>query len=462
MRTLAAFALFALSVAGADAQQTVATEPFVRAKLDPATVVVGQSATLTLDVLVPNYMTKPPVLPAFQIRNVVTHDGSTVNISEQVDGVSFAGVRYEFLLYPQEPGAYVISERSITVTYAAGPPESREAVVRIPSLSFQAVIPDAAQALDPFVSAQRLVVHQEIKPSSDHLKVGDSVVRTVTIEADSTPAMLLPPLPLVRSPGAEAYPAQPEFQDKYDSRTGVLVSRRIDQVTHMLQQAGQFSLPAIDIGWWNVGAGKVETAHLDAMSYDVVANPATQGTISDGARARWNWSAVRNGIAEHWLLAALIAIAFAVIAWFAPVAARSITAAYRQRRKIYLQSEAWSFRRLRRVAGSGDARTVYFAMLDWLQRFEPVASDRTIKAFKAAAADPVLDSEIGSIEQQLFASHRNAGEWSSCRLLWRVGAARRKLRRQAASHGAKRQLPQHINPMGIPESSTESWRKPAR
>ena len=68
MRTLAAFALFALSVAGADAQQTVATEPIVRAKLDPATVVVGQSATLTLDVLVPNYMTRPPVLPAFQIR----------------------------------------------------------------------------------------------------------------------------------------------------------------------------------------------------------------------------------------------------------------------------------------------------------------------------------------------------------------------------------------------------------
>jgi hypothetical protein len=50
------------------------------------------------------------------------HDaGSTVNMSEQVDGVSFAGVRYEFLLYPQEPGAYAISDRLMTVTLLIRP-----------------------------------------------------------------------------------------------------------------------------------------------------------------------------------------------------------------------------------------------------------------------------------------------------------------------------------------------------
>jgi hypothetical protein len=307
-----------------------------------------------------------------------------------------------------------------------------------------------------------LTVEQTVQRSSDQLKAGDAVIRTVTIKAEGTPAMLLPPQDFAAIDGLTLYPTQPVLQDKTDRRTDVLTATRVDSATYMLQRTGDYLLPAIDIRWWNVDAGKVELAHLDAVQFQVAANP-TQGTISDGINSvRWNWSAILDVISEHWPLAALIAAAFAVLAWFAPVAARSIATAYRQRRKAYLKSESWSFRRLRRAAGSGDARTVYFAMLDWLQRFEPVASDRTIKALEVAAADPALDSEIGSIEQKLFASQRNAGEWSARRFLWRVGVARRNLRKRATDRGARRPLPQQINPTGIPDAPTRIWRKPAR
>ena len=184
-------------------------------------------------------------------------------------------------------------------------------------------------------------------------------------------------------------------------------------------------LPAIDIGWWNVGAGKVETAQLDAMSYQVVAHP---GHARDNfRRSPRAMELVRRSRRYCRALAAGSADCNRICRdrLVAPVTAKidhdSVSAAAED---LYLQSEAWSFRRLRRVSSqTGDARTVYFAMLDWLQRFEPVALDGTIKAFKAAAADPMLDFRNQMIEQQLFASHRNAGEWSSRRLLWRVGAA---------------------------------------
>ena len=83
----------------------------------------------------------------------------------------------------------------------------------------------------------------------------------------------------------------------------------------MLQRPGNYLLPAIDVGWWNVDAGKVELAHLDAVPLQVAANPAVQGVPSAGATgARWNWDAIIDFIADHWLteslaLAALIAIA---------------------------------------------------------------------------------------------------------------------------------------------------------
>ena len=61
---------------------------------------VGQQVTLTIEILAPNYMTKPPELPDFQIRNAVTRAGSTVNTSEQINGTTYAGVQVEFLIYP--------------------------------------------------------------------------------------------------------------------------------------------------------------------------------------------------------------------------------------------------------------------------------------------------------------------------------------------------------------------------
>lgn len=452
-----------LPVHSVRAQQPATPEPTVDISIDPPRVVVGQKALLRVEVLAPNYMTAPPELPDFQVRNAVTRQLQSVNINEQKDDTTFAGVRFEFAIYPQESGSYAIANQEVTVRYAAEPPVVREMTIALPRVTFEAFVPDAAVDLRPFLAANRLTIEQTVQRSSDQLKTGDAVTRTVMIKAEGTPAMLLPPQDFVSIDGLALYPTQPVLQDKTDQRADVLTATRVDSATYMLQRPGDFLLPAIDIKWWNVGAGKVELAHLDAVPLQVAANPIMQGAIVTGTgNARWNWSAVRDGIAEHWLLAVLIGVVLAAITWFAPLAVRSVATAYRQRRSVYLQSEAWSFRRLRRAASAGDARTVYFAMLGWLQRFEPVAPDRTIKAFKVSAADPALDSEIGLIEQRLFASPRDAGKWSSRRFLSRVSTARRNLLRPAASHDASRQLPQQINPMDVPEAPTKIWRKPAR
>src|SRR5262245_35505548 len=90
----------------ANAQPASAAEPILRAGIDPPRVVVGQKTTLRIDVLAPNYMTAPPALPDFQIRNAVTRQLQSVNLTERHDGATFAGVRFEFAIYPQEAGSY--------------------------------------------------------------------------------------------------------------------------------------------------------------------------------------------------------------------------------------------------------------------------------------------------------------------------------------------------------------------
>jgi hypothetical protein len=116
---------------------------------------------------------------------------------------------------------------------------------------------------------------------------------------------------------------------------------------------------------------------------------------------------------------------------------------------------------LRRAARGRDAKTVYFALLEWLQRFEPVAPLHTVRAFTNAAQDPALDHEIGAIEQELFAPDRGARDWSPRQLLHRVDIARRGLRPHGARAG-KTPLPQQLNPTGGDTAPAYRQRMPAR
>src|SRR5262245_44908306 len=182
MKRHCALLLLYLIAPAAFAQQAATPEPILRATLEPARVVVGQPAVLRIDVLAPNYMTAPPLFPELQLRNAVTRELGTVNMSEQQGGVTYAGMRREFAIHPQEAGSYAIADQQIGVSYAAAPPATRTATLALPRLAFEAYIPPQAQALDPFIAASKLVLRQNIERTSDNLKIGDAVVRTLTIE----------------------------------------------------------------------------------------------------------------------------------------------------------------------------------------------------------------------------------------------------------------------------------------
>ncbi|MCP1967572.1 BatD family protein [Bradyrhizobium elkanii] len=437
-------------------------EPILRVAIDPPRVVVGQAATLRIDVLAPNYMTAPPELPDFQVRNAVTRQLRSVNENEQRDGVSYAGVRFEFAIHPQEPGSYAIADQTITIKYAAEPPATREATLALSPIAFEAFIPDAASALQPFLAARNLSIEQTVNRSSDQLKTGDAVTRTATIKAEGIPAMLLPPVKFAAIDGLKLYPAQPSLQDKTDGRTDVLSSARTDSGVYMLEKAGDYVLPPIDLRWWNTGAQSIDVAHLDPVTLHAEANPAAGDASSIGTSgARRSWGALRDVIADRWKSIALVLLALAGLGWLMPRTIRAIAARHRRHREAYLRSETFAFSELRRAARHGDAKAVYFALLDWLRRFEPVAPQHTLEAFRAVAHDAALDDEIGAVERELFAPSAGAARWSPHRLLRQVGGARRNLRRRARRHEHTRLL-QNLNPVGLSSTTSFGRPKPAR
>src|SRR5262249_3833321 len=249
----------------------------------------------------PNFLTKPPTFPDFQIRNAVTRPLGSVSMSENRDGITYAGVRHEFAIHPQEPGGYAVDGQQVMVTYAAEPPQTREATLALPRLTFEAFIPEAAQALDPFVAAARLVVRQSVEKPPADLKVGDAVIRTVTIEAEGIPAMLLPELQLNAPDRLAVYRDQPTLQDRTESRSDTLTSTRVERATYILKRPGSYVLPAIDVAWWNLSAREVEHGQADAIRLQVAANPALAPVSEEATpNAKPLWRDVLSALAMHW------------------------------------------------------------------------------------------------------------------------------------------------------------------
>ena len=426
------------------ALQPAAPEPRVRATLTPPQVVVGQPATLVIDVMAPNYMTKPPVMSDFQIANAITRSDSNMNFSERQADVSYAGIRYTFLISPQEPGTYAVTGQPVTITYADNPPHSRTTNVPMPATRFEAVIPDAARGLDPFLSATRLSLKQDIQPSSPSLKVGDAVTRIVTIEAEGAPAILLPPTPFVPIAGTRVYPSTPQLNDGLNQGSDGLSSTRTDRATYMLEEAGTITLPAIGIAWWDVTDEKIQRARLDPQSFTVAGGIST----SKGGAEGGGLSSPRRlvlFILEHWFMLVSVIIAAALMIWATPPVVGNLKRRVQRRREMYRQSEACAFWELSRAASQNEPRQTYRALLAWLSRFEPAAPACTIKALNCWAKDPILAHETSALEHQLFATGPGAGAWSSTPLMKAIRSVRSKVAPRHRSGATTYALPKDIN-----------------
>ncbi len=444
MRSALVAIAFLFVAAPATAEPT-APQPVVRTTIEPAQVVVGQPATLVVEVLAPNYMTAPPGMPDFQLPNAITRAGSTINTSDRQGDVDYAGIRYEFLIYPQEAGAYAVSGQTITVTFADNPPHTSKTEVAVPAANFEAVVPDAASGLDPFISATRLTLQQEIQHPAEPLKVGDAVTRIVTIEAEGAPAMLLPPTAFAPIAGTRMYRSEPELNDHFDQGSDVLSAVRTDRATYMLEAAGTITFQALEIAWWNATDHSVEHARTDPQSFTVTGGPPA----SRGASDQGGLSSPRRVVLfmlEHWLAVLSAIVTLAVLIWALPPIVRNLNSRVRHQREAYRQSEAFAFNELRRFAGRGDARLSYSALLLWLSRFAPTASSGTISSLTRWANDPILTQEIAALELQLFAAAPAPTTWSGGRLISAIGSARGKAGLRRRQWTATHSLPSDINP----------------
>ncbi len=406
------------------AQPGLPNGPVLDVELDKTETIPGQPVGLRLTVLVPTFLPSPPVWPSFEAPNLLIRlpERSTGPTSKRVGDATWSGVTRNYRIAPMVPGKVTLPAQEVLVTYAD--PETSQPVtakLRTDPVTLNAVVPEGAEGLDPFIAARSLELKQSIEGQPGAMKPGDSVTRTVTATVAGVSPMFLPGLlRAVSVTGVAAYPDEPAVAET-DAR-GVVGGSRTERVTLVAEHGGGGELPPVAIDWFNLSTGQVETARVDGVAIAVDGPPARSAEPRD-------WRAIA--------LAALAGLlALALLAWLLRRALPPLTRWLRARRAQRLASEAHAYALLRRAVARRDHAGLRPALDVWAGRL--------------AGADPRLHPLVQAALTALGAARYGGGTAGDAAGAWRaLAAALPAARRGAATARARAALPP-LNPCSIP------------
>jgi hypothetical protein len=267
--------LFTLSIfysAGIFAQQVV-----LRSAISPQQVWTGQKAILHVDVLVDEGWAQVKKFYISSPDNVFMRQMETqgTRISETIDGVPYSGQRYELMLFSSAEGVIEIPAIPVDVevkTWGAGGGASVRQL-KTPATSFTAKTPADTKGIQGLVSTTNMSAEQAWEPEPTEIKAGDAIQRTIRLQADDVPGMLLTPVSFARLDGVGVYQKEPTVADSYVR--GELAGTREEAVTYVFEQAGPVEIPAAVFYWWNVSSEQLEKITLDGIKIQVLPGTAT-------------------------------------------------------------------------------------------------------------------------------------------------------------------------------------------
>jgi hypothetical protein len=112
-----------------------------------------------------------------------------------------------------------------------------------------------------------LTLHQEWQSSDGQFIVGEPITRTITLTAAGLSKAQLPKLDMKSTRGLKVYPDQAELNATVNN--GRLVSQKVQDFALVPSSAGDFTLPAMNVTWFNTITNTIEKAILPSQTITV-------------------------------------------------------------------------------------------------------------------------------------------------------------------------------------------------
>ncbi len=415
-------------LAFAKSQRVFAKEKLVQAEK----IWLGQRLSLYVTLYTITSFTGPThfVLPKVSGMLIMENEDRPFIGTEKIDGLSYIFKRYEIVLFPLHSGNLTIPGFTVDFSFRGETGKALDHSFTTLRHQFNVLKIPGLNSRKPVISTTNFKLNDQWNPEPGKVKVGDALIRTITMFADDLPGMVLPPLDLKKIDGLGFYARQPQVEDQ--RQRGEFSGKRTETITYVCEQKGTFTIPGLGIQLWNPETETLREVSLKAVEFEVAANPLLEkespaGTIRTNGR----------GFPWKWVVLILLFSALVVVALFRFYLKK------KQSGTGITDQEKEFFDKFQKAAASQNAAVTIQALINWLDHSKLTGTSVTLARFSALAGNPELDKQIRSLETTLYAAKPDT-QWSGKKLSIAVRQARKNLRRQAL-HIKQHRLPA-LNP----------------
>ncbi len=278
---------------------------YLEVAVEPKQVFVQQQAILTIRLFRAVNMGDASLTPPEHDDVVIQKLGDDEQFEKRVNGRVYAVTERKYVLFPQRSGKVEIPpirfqgevfEKDPGLGRFFGSPFGGRGFGQVRRMVSEPITLDVQPIPDQVGSGAWLPASNlqlaEAWPNdaAPEFQVGEPVTRTLLLLADGLTSAQLPQI--AGDPGEfiKQYPDQPSLEDRVtgDGITGI----RREKMALVPTRPGRYTLPAIEIRWWNLDKQRFEVARVDEREILVKPAPgkgapppatAQQGTVEQGS-----------------------------------------------------------------------------------------------------------------------------------------------------------------------------------
>ena len=337
-----------------------------------------------------------------------------------VNGNNFMVEEQQYAIFPQKSGELnIIAPTFKALVFDAVP---RRVEVNAKKIKLMVKPIPAEYSGKDWLPAKQVALTETYDHLDATMKQGSTLVRIVTLQAAGIPAQLLPGLALPNSPQFSSYPEKPELQNT--AREQELIGRSDTKVTYLLNNAGQITIPAMHVPWFNIDTGKEEIVSLPARIINVkakggvgkqtaVAPPTTtkQEPVLQPTKQLPTLPIEKsNGVA--WWMAGGFALAWIItlMLWWS-----------RQSMSDRKSSKRLALKRLREACANNNPSQANITFLQWALLQWPGTELLNLNQVAKLVHDTTLKKQLSLLSKALYSQEENT-QWQGDEL-WRSLAA---------------------------------------
>ncbi len=370
--------------------------------------------------------------------------GSPNQYEKLIDGVRYGVYEKRYVIFPQKSGPLEIPDILFRGEVTDGSSNfvfrnlnTRRVTAFIDGMTVDVKQRPPAAANSPiWLPVSNLTLEESWAPDNTELKIGDPLVRTITMVADGLDGAVLPPFGATSLDGANIYPDPAKIDRTFVN--GAIVGTRVETMTIVPTIGGDLEIPEITIPWWNIETDRQQVTTIPAMTLSIgeiaeAAVPAEQTITSSGnledllamppvvdqdmidAQAEAEYIEIRANWLSY-LISATFLIVLVSIFWLAIWPKQKALTRYLSYTKNQIanrytpvNNERVAFRQLMKALGKNDLNHIRQSLIVWCDHF--ISNSRILNTEDILQQREALDlkEHVLDLQANLFSEAGRSG-----------------------------------------------------